>query len=587
MSTSAQPKALRTDPVTLQIVANSLAAIADEMATTIFRTAHSTVVRDSLDFSAALANSAGEIVAQAVTVPLHLGSQPGGMHSLLARYGGRMKPGDIFIMNDPFDGGMHLPDIFIFKPVFVAEQLVGFATTTAHHADVGGRRSGSTACDNTDIFQEGIRLPWLHLYREGEPVVEVFEIFSANVRIPVMALGDISAQVAACRVGERGLKDLLARYSRVELDTIMGDLLDYTEAMIRSEIATWPDGTASFTDYIDSDGLEECSVPVVAKVTIRGDEVTADFSDCPPMVRGALNSTRSFTQAAVYHTVRCAMRHDIPYTAGAFRPITVITKSGTIAEVVPPAASSARGVTGFRMIDAVNGALAQLIPDRIPAAGEGGNSLVIFGTNDKGRHYIFFEIPAGTWGATPIGDGNDGVANLASTAANIPIEVAEAEFPIFVERYGYASDSGGLGRHRGGLAVEREWRCITNEASLTIRSDRREHRPYGMSGGGDGEPSQNLVHRADGTLEALPPMVSTTIYNGERFYHRLPSGGGFGPAVERDPEAVAHDVRNEKVSRLSAERDYRVVIDAAGDVDQGRTAVLRERARAASVSSDG
>jgi N-methylhydantoinase B/oxoprolinase/acetone carboxylase alpha subunit len=570
------PPSISADPVTLQVVANALASIADEMATTIFRTARSTVVRDSLDFSAALAIASGEIVAQAVTVPLHLGSQPGGMSSLLARFGGQMRPGDVFIMNDPFDGGMHLPDIFIFKPVFDAGEHVGFATTTAHHADVGGRRSGSTACDNTDVFQEGIRLPWLHLYREGERVEEVFAIFAANVRIPEMALGDISAQLAACSVGERGLLDLIRRYGRDDLQTIMVDLLNHTEAMVRSEISAWPDGTAQFTDYLDSDGLDEVAVPIVAEVTIRGDEIVADFSGCPPMVRGALNSTRSFTQAAVYHAVRCAMTGEIPYTAGAFRPIGVITRAATIAEVVPPAASSARGVTGFRMIDAVNGALAQLIPDRIPAAGEGGNSLVILGMDHGGRHYIYFEIPVGTWGGTAFSDGNDGIANLASTAANIPVEVAEAEYPIVVERYGYVKDTAGAGMHRGGLAVEREWRCLADEASLTIRSDRRRHPPYGLAGGSHGQPSQNLIRRKDGSTEVLAPMISTTIYRDERFYHRLPSGGGFGPPRERDPQAVAHDVQEDKLSIESAESEYGVALDTEGGVDMERTASLRE-----------
>jgi N-methylhydantoinase B/oxoprolinase/acetone carboxylase alpha subunit len=481
-------------------------------------------------------------------------------------------------MNDPFDGGMHLPDIFIFKPIFIGDAHVGFATTTAHHADVGGRRSGSTACDNTDVFQEGIRIPWMHLYREGVRVDEVFTLFAANVRIPRMALGDISAQIAACSVGERGLLELMARYGIDPMATIMRDLLDHTEAMVRHEIAGWPDGTATFTDYLDSDGLEERPVAVTVTVTVSGDEVVADFSECPPMVPGALNSTRSFTQAAVYHAIRCAMISEIPYTAGAFRPITVVTKPGTIAEVIPPAASSARGVTGFRMIDAVNGALAQLVPERATAAGEGGNSLVIFGMDHDGRHYIFFEIPVGTWGATPRADGNDGIANLASTAANISIETAEAEFPIVVECYGYVPDSGGVGAHRGGLAVEREWRCVADTASLTIRSDRRAHTPYGLFGGASGQPSQNIVYKANGDVLTLPPMVSTSIDKGDRFYHRLPSGGGYGPAREREPALVAHDIRQGKVSRSAAHREYLVAVDDDGAVDWDQTRALRGEA---------
>jgi len=565
--------------ITQQIVANALASAADEMATTIFRTAHSTVVRDCLDFSAALATKKGEIVAQAVTVPLHLGSVPAGMATFLERYADALSPGDVFIMNDPFDGGMHLPDIFIFAPIFHEGEHIGFATTTAHHADVGGRRSGSTACDNTDVFQEGLRLPWLRLYEKGKPVDDVFRIIQANVRIPRMALGDIKAQIAACRAGEKALQELAERYGREELAELMEGLLDYTEGLVRGEISGWPDGTARFEDYLDSDGLEETEVRVVAEVTISGDMITADFSESDPMVRGALNSTRSFTQAAVYHTVRCAMEGDIPYTGGAFRPIEVITKPGTVAHVVMPAASSARGVTGFRMIDALNGALAQLIPERVAAAGEGGNTLAIFGTDWEGQHHIFFELPVGTWGATAVADGNDGVSNLASAAANIPVEVAEAEFPIMIECYGFVPDTGGPGEYRGGLSIERAWRCRSLEASLTIRSDRRHHPPYGLNGGKPGTRSINLRRGEDGSEEVLPSMVSTTLMKGEVFYHRLPGGGGHGDSLLRDPEAVAADVLNEKISPAHARAEYGVAFAADGLVDEQETRALRVRLR--------
>ena len=377
--------------------------------------------------------------------------------------GRRDAAGDVFVMNDPFDGGIHLQDIFVFKPVFYEERLIGFATTTAHHGDVGGRLPGSSACDNTEIFQEGIRLPWLRLYDRGEPVEVIFQIIRANVRIPRMTLGDLGAQVAATSVAERALQELAVRYGPDRLAELMTGLIEYTERLVRQEIAGWPDGTATFTDYLDSDGIERRDVRITATVTIAGDEITADLTDCAPMVRGSLNSTRSFIQACVYQAVRCALTVEIPNTSGAFRPIHVLTKPGTIAEVVMPGASSMRGVTGFRVLDAVNGALAQLVPGRVGAAGEGGNTLAIFGSDrpDGSGRFIFYELIVGTWGGTPENDGNDGLTNPASLAANIPVEVAEAEFPILVERYGLVPDSGGAGKHRGGLAVERVWKCLT------------------------------------------------------------------------------------------------------------------------------
>jgi N-methylhydantoinase B len=564
------------DPVTLQIVANALASIADEMATTIFRTAHSTVVRDGMDFSAALCDARGETVAQAVSVPFHLGSIPTAMEALLGHYGDRLRPGDVFLMNDPFDGGIHLQDLFVFKPVHVEGELIGFTATTAHHGDVGGRLPGSSACDNTEIFQEGIRLPWLRLYAEGEPVDDVFKILAANVRIPRMTLGDLGAQVAACSVAERALVALAERHGPERLAELMGALCDHTERLVRAEIASWPDGTAEFTDHLDSDGIESRAVPVTARVTIAGDELTADLTESAPMVRGSLNSTRSFVQACVYQAVRAALTAEVPNTAGAFRPIHVLTKPGTVAEVVMPGASSMRGVTGFRVLDAVNGALAQLLPERVPAAGEGGNTLAVFGAErPEGGRFVYYELVVGTWGATPAADGNDGLTNPASLAANIPVEVAESEFPIVVERYGLVPDSGGAGLHRGGLAVERVWRCLTQDTSLIVRSDRTAHAPYGLAGGEPGALAENVLRRADGTVEELPGMFSITIGAGDVYEHRTAGGGGWGDPLARDPAAVAEDVADDKVGREEARLLYGVVLDAEGAVDDDET--RRER----------
>jgi N-methylhydantoinase B/oxoprolinase/acetone carboxylase alpha subunit len=570
-----------TDPITQQIVANGLASIADEMATTIFRTAHSSVVRDGMDFSAALCDPDGETVAQATTVPFHLGSIPVAMQMLLEHYADDMSPGDVFVMNDPFDGGIHLQDIFIFKPVHLHGDLIGFACTTAHHGDVGGRLPGSSACDNTEIFQEGIRLPWLKLHEAGRPVEDVFKIIRANVRIPKMTLGDIGAQIAACSVAERELRNLGERHGNQALAALMKGMIEHSERLVREKIKSWPDGSATFTDWLDSDGIEERDVPITATVTIQGDEVIADLTESSPMVKGALNSTRSFVQACVYQAVRSALDVEVPNTSGVFRPITVITKPGTIAEVVMPGASSMRGVTGFRVLDAVNGALAQLIPDRVPAAGEGGNTLAIFSANrpDGSGRYIFYELVVGTWGATPLGDGNDGLTNPASLAANIPIEVAEFEYPILVERYGLVPDTGGPGKFRGGLAVERVWRCITDDTSLIVRSDRVRHPPYGLAGGSPGTTSVNRLHHNPSSNARLPGMFSTTIAAGDVFEHCTAGGGGWGNAFDREPGLVSDDVRNEKVTREAAFEQYAVVLLHDGTVDEAATAHERNARR--------
>jgi N-methylhydantoinase B len=283
-------------------------------------------------------------------------------------------------------------------------------------------------------------------------------------------------------------------------------------------------------------------VPITATVTIAGDEITADLTESSPMVAGALNSTRSFIQACVYQAVRSALEVEIPNTSGAFKPIRVLTKPGTVAHVVMPGASSMRGVTGFRALDAVNGALAQLIPHRVGSASEGGNTLAVFGSErEDGSRFIFYELVVGTWGGTPQHDGNDGLTNPASLAANIPVEVAESEFPIRVERYGLVPDSGGDGRFRGGLAIERVWRCLTPNTSLIVRSDRAAHAPYGLQGGKPGATSSNLLIRADGSEQSLPSMFSTTIQPGDVFVHRTAGGGGWGDPADRDPAAREAD----------------------------------------------
>lgn len=569
------------DPVTREIVQNALSSAADEMALALYRTAYSTIVRDCLDYSTSLCNAGGEMIAQGVTIPLHLGSVPHAMETLLEKYGQKMEPGDIFIMNDPFGGGMHIPDIYVVKPIFREGERVAFAVTTAHHLDLGGRVPGSSACDNTEIFQEGLRIPWLKLYHRGEPDEAIFSLLRTNVRVPEKTIGDVRAQVAACNIGERCIRQLIERYDPELFAACGDDLIAYTERLMRAEIASWPDGSHSFVDFMDSDGVGGPPVRIQVKASIEGDTFTADFTGTDPQVRGALNSTRSFTCGAVAVCVRCAMREEVPNTAGMFKPLHIITQPGTVVDVVMPGASSMRGVTGFRMVDTIFGAMAGLLPDRIAAAGEGGNTLVVIGGQRPDRSpYIYYELITGTWGARPDSDGNDGLCNPINVASNIPVEQAEAEYPLRIRRYGLVGDTGGAGEHRGGLAVEREWELLEGETHLAIRSDRRDHLPYGLHSGKEGGGSINVLHKGDGVEEVLPIMISTTMKGGEVLYHRQPGGGGWGDPLKRAPEAVARDVKNEKVSLQLARDAYGVVLDeATGEVDQAATEAQRKGMR--------
>lgn len=567
-----------TDLITREIIQHALAAAGDEMAVALYRTAYSTIVRDCLDYSTSLTNAEGEMIAQGVTIPFHLGAVPSAMETLFKKFGDDIHEGDIFILNDPFEGGMHIPDIFIVQPIFWQDKRVAFAVATAHHLDLGGRLPGSSACDNTEIYQDGFRIPWLKLYRRGEPDEAILALMRANVRLPHLTLGDVYAQMAACHIGERAIHDLIRRYGVETFTTCASELIAYTERLMRAEMASWQDGSSSFTDYMDNDGLGGGPVKIQVTITKEGDTLTADFTGSSPQIRGAMNSTLSFTVSVVAMCVRAVLQQDIPNTAGIFKPLKIIAPAGTVVNCVMPAASSMRGVTGFRVADTVFGALAGLLPDRVLAAGEGGNTLVIIG-GERADHsrYIFYELMAGTWGARPDRDGNDGLCNPGNVASNIPIEQAETEYPIRVERYGYVPDTGGAGKYRGGLAIEREWRLLYGEAHLAIRSDRREHRPYGLYGGKEGEGSINILHHAD-SKETLATMISTSMRAGETIYHRLAGGGGFGDPFTRAPELVARDVHNGKISMNAARDEYGVVLDIQTlAIDANMTNELRKR----------
>ena len=552
------------NPITLGLIRNYLSSIADEMANTVIRTAYSTIVRDCMDFSTALCDRNGAMIAQGLTIPFQLGSIPFAMEATLRKYQGRIFPGDVFIMNDPFEGGIHLPDIFIFHPIFYRQELIGFSAAVSHHLDVGGRVPGSSACDNTEIFQEGLRIPPLKLYERGEPRESIFHIIEKNVRVPVMTLGDLRSNLAACKSGEKGMLRLAEIYGVEALEVYYKKLLDYTETMVRSEIRQWKNGEYSFTDYLDDDGVDPEPIAIKVKMVVEDDSITIDFTGTSPQVRGGINCPLPFTISCCGYAIRSAMRTDIPNTSGLFRPIRVIAAEGSILNPVMPAASSMRGVVGFRLADALFGALAQVVPRAIPAAGEGGNSLIIIGGYNKKRQpFIMFDLVAGTWGARPDKDGNDGITNPAAVIANIPAELMELEYPVRLEQYALAQDSGGAGKYRGGLAVVRDWRFLGDQtANLTIRSDRRDFPPYGLFGGGKGAPSWNIVNPGSATERLLKTKVTDSLLPGDLIRHVQPGGGGWGDPFERDPIAVLRDVVNDKVSRAKGEELYGVFIDA-------------------------
>ncbi len=539
-----------TDPVTFAILKNALDAIVDDMAYTVMRTARSPIVRDVLDYSCTLCDAKGRILAQAKTVALHLGAVPDAMAAVLEAHGHDLQPEDVVILNDPYQGGMHLPDIFMFKPIFHTDRLLGFAVVIAHHCDMGGRVPGSNAADSTEIYQEGLRIPPLKLYSAGTPDEALFGFLRCNVRVPDLVRGDLDAQLATCGMGEDEIVKLAARHGTDALEAFFDALLDYGESLTRKCLAAWPDGVYEFIDYIDDDGLESDSIAIRCALTVAGDHVSADFTGSARQVKGAINCTLSYVTSATYMAVRCALDHEVPNNAGVYRCITVTAPEGSIVNPLPPAAVAARALTGYRVADAVLGAVAQIVPERAVAAGEGGNTVVCIGGWDSVTRepFIMVDMINGAWGGRPDKDGIEGITNPTQNMSNMPVETLEYRYPIRIEEYAFRPDSCGAGRWRGGLGLIRQYRFLGEEATLQLRADRARHLPWGVDGGESAAPARNILNPGTAHETELPSKITRQIHAGDVIRHEQPGGGGHGDPAARDEGLIRRDLEDDKVS---------------------------------------
>ena len=569
------------DPITFEVLRNGLDAVADEMAYTIVRSSRSTMIKDCMDYSAALCTAKGDIIAQGVNIPLMLCAIPDALYATLNKFGDDIQPGDCFILSDPYEGGSHLPDIFMFSPVFAGERLVAFSATCAHHTDVGGMAPGSAATEATEIFQEGLRIPILKLYENGRANRTLYEIIERNVRFPSVLLGDLEAQRSACMIGEREVLRMVERYGTDTFVAGMEALLDYGEKICREEIRSFPDGVYAFTDYLDEDGLDPDPIPIRLKLTIEGDRVRADFSESAPQVRGSLNCSLSFTKATVFTAVKCFCRKDFPPSSGFFRPIEVIAPEGTVLNVAFPGATFMRGLTGYRINNVLFGAFAQAMPDRAIACDEGGTSIVLMeGHDDENERFLYMETISGTWGARAELDGIDCASNVTGLQSNTPVEVLETEYPIEVVRYGFVQDSGGAGRNRGGLGLVRAYRYLAEKGRLQMRADRVRFAPYGLYGGLPGGKSSNHLDPEGRNLELEAKVKLLRIARGEVIQHVMAGGGGFGWPFEREPERVRRDVLDEKVGLQAAREKYGVSIDPETfEINEKETEKIRKAMR--------
>ena len=518
-------------PVTLEIFRGALTAIAEEMGTVLMLSSYSPNIKERRDFSCALFDAQGLLIAQAAHLPVHLGSMPDSVAAALTTIAS-FAPGDIVAVNDPYLGGTHLPDITLISPLFIEYQgemhLIGFAANRAHHADVGGMSPGSMPLA-TEIYQEGIIIPPLKLWEAGQPNTPLLTFLLRNVRTPEERQGDLTAQVAANRTAIRRMQELVERYGLPTLEEHFDGLMAYAERITRAAIESIPDGSYAFTDYLDMDGVEDEPVAISVTVNVSGSEIIADFSGSSAQVKGNSNTVAAVTKSATYYVVRCLIAGDAPMNHGTFAPVTVIAPEGSIVNARPPAGVAQGNVeTSQRIVDTLFGALAQALPDVIPAASQGTMNNITAGGIDprSGLPFTYYETMGGGMGGRPGLNGLSGVHVHMSNTLNTPIEAFEYAYPMRIVRYQLRDGSGGAGSARGGDGLVREI-AFETLTEVTLLCERRRFAPYGLQGGGAGQCGENRLLRS-GREDVLPGKVRFTAQPGDRLAIASPGGGGWG-----------------------------------------------------------
>jgi N-methylhydantoinase B len=534
-----------SDPIRLEVFKHLFASIAEEMGVVLRKASYSPNIKERRDFSCAVFDASGKMISQAAHIPVHLGSMPLSVAAAIETFttgtdSTGLGPGDMVILNDPYRGGTHLPDITLVTPVFVhadaqRQMLVGYVASRAHHADVGGSAPGSMSISR-EIYQEGIVIPPVKLFRHGELNNDVLELILANVRTRGERLGDLWAQIAANQRGVRRFSEVVKRYGLEQASSYMQALMVYSEKMTRRLLEDIPDGKYAFVDYLDDDGIGGQPIPIAVKVTIRGDEAEVDFSGSSPQVQGSLNAVYAITLSAVNYVFRCLVGLDVPNNAGCLVPVKVIAPLGSVVNANPPAAVAGGNVeTSQRIVDALFGALARAFPEHIPAASQGTMNNVTIGGWDKerSRPFTYYETIGGGMGARPDRDGLSALHSHMTNTLNTPIEALEYSYPLQVVRYEIRKGSGGQGRFRGGDGIRRDIRLL-GDAQVSLISERRRLRPYGLAGGSTGQPGENTLLRNDSEVQ-LPGKGTFELNGGDILSIRTPGGGGFGSGDDLTP----------------------------------------------------
>jgi N-methylhydantoinase B len=553
------------DAITTQVIRYAMEQIADEMGFTLVRTARSTVIKEIKDISCAVFDRHGNTVAQAHHAPMLLTGFELGMRALRRRYrDDELDDGDVIVFNDPYAGGQHVMDLVTFAPVKLRGKLVGFVGSIAHHSDMGGAAPGGTAGGLTEIYLEGLRLPFVKLYKRGQEDGELFGILANNIRVPDKTLGDIRAQAAANFVGVRRMKEIVSKYGPTVTQRCLDRLLDGSEARIRAGLEALPDGDYTGEDWVDDDGVSDRPIHLQVNIHKLGGGATIDFAGTDRQVRGNVNCPLATVYAAVYYALIAIVDPHVPPNSGCYRPFTIEAERGTIVNPNMPAAVGARTNTVQKITEAVFRALAPAVPERMMAGSHANITNCGFSGYHPatGRRFVYIDIQGGGAGARPAKDGRDGQDSHLARFKNTPVEAVELEYPVRIERYEFIPDSGGPGTHRGGLAIRRDIRILIDDVSWARYGDRQKFAPFGIFGGRDGATGQFVLNPGTAREKIAASKGLDTLNAGDVVSLRLPGAGGYGDPRQRDLVRLLRDVRNGKVSPSSALRDYGVAVTA-------------------------
>ena len=561
------------DSFRLDILANALNAIAEEIQLTILRTAYSHNVKEGHDASSAIFTSRGHICAQAVAIPGHLGSMKYMIAEVLKSFPTEtLQDGDVIISNDPYRGGGHLPDVGLFRPIFEGGRCIAISGCMVHHTDVGGMVPASNPVKATELYQEGLVLPPTKLRHAGKDDVGVINIIRANVRQPDIMLGDLRAQEAATLTGERRFRRVVERYGADAIVSAMEAFLDYSERKGREAVRAIPNGVYDFEDFMDHDGINlDKPVRLKCRLEVRDDSLKFDFTGSNPQVEGPINSPIGLTWATIFCGVSCILPEDIPFNEGLTRMIELVAPVGTIVNPRHPAAVNARSVTLQRIFDAVLGALAKAVPERVGAQASGSVCSISFGGVDPrtGENFVFYEAYCGALGGTRAADGADGVSCGVSNPANIPAEAVEMDYPVRVHRFELIRDSGGAGEYRGGLGLRREYEMLADKARLNVRGERAVFAPRGVHGGHDGRKSTAFLEESAGKFTQIPIKYAGQIQGGHRLILETPGAGGYGDPKGRTRERMESDLADHKFSAERLKSEFGVDLSTKANTKQG------------------